>query len=956
MTDRAITVRISAVDSFSSVVDAYKRKMGEAETATKNVGDAAQQQGGKFKVFGTDIEEAMGYLAVGAIVKVGSELVNLGGQINVTQARFHALAGSGEGSLQVLRDATGGVISDFELMQTTASAIMTGIAKDATDAGRLINLGLSLGGTEGVEKLFQALRNQSYLVLDTVGISAGQVRELAEQYREAGMTSADAFNAAVVSVGEKTQASLGDAATAGITELGKFETWLDNFKNRYAENARDLAEIAAGAINNVVNGLGTQQHNESESGIRAQAILPGLRTGVANGLDEGFVNDYVTELLYSLAQNPEIAAQAELTGAQLSEWITLGLLSATPETISGAGGEAAMRQWLGTLTEEVFRQNQNITRGQDIVGQQLDQMRAGLTEIQAFAQRMQTEIPNFISEGGSNLLSRPWMDMATEAGQQVETIIGDNLRTVGGVEYFTGPIEEVDRLALRAEEALGQLELLNEDGSISDETLESYQALNDRLGNLRDKAQEGKDKVDELRESLRVLFGQSGGGAEGDITDQMVKYLEDMGVPQTTIEEYQSEADTRSGRQTELSQWFETEGKAILARILVEEGPEAAAQAQEAFVNNLAAAIAGGQPVAADPTAYTGYTPVATSATGTTFTIVGAPRPRTLLDQYNADEDSTPEGRARQLAEQFGVPVTPEMINNFGQLGRSLPDTPAEAGPIAYEMVASAWYAGDHPEPPQGQVVTDLPEFQQAVEEVQQLIIQSPTTMTPAPSGMTSLYGVQQWLAGQGQDYTIEELMGITGAGTPWGASPGTYTIPPRLVNTGELQQTVAGDAYQLRQQMFGQNMMPAGGAAAAMGGGETGVSLADASTTMQTSATSAGATATSAISWQDAVNLTRGGLDEINGVLPVTFGSTQKIAEQMEKTHNRAKDFRDVIDEVSKKVHPLVFEMEAKPKGIPDWMDEWLENGVLKVLANQGGSAATGDARSTPGITRVAS
>ena len=50
MAERSVTVRISATDNFSTVVDRYNQKMGTAETKTRDMGGASDVTKGKLVV------------------------------------------------------------------------------------------------------------------------------------------------------------------------------------------------------------------------------------------------------------------------------------------------------------------------------------------------------------------------------------------------------------------------------------------------------------------------------------------------------------------------------------------------------------------------------------------------------------------------------------------------------------------------------------------------------------------------------------------------------------------------------------------------------------------------------------------------------------------------------------------------------------------------------------------
>lgn len=231
---RDVTVRISATDNFSGVLGRYQREMGQAEQATRRNATAASGME-------TAVRNALGAVTLGAGIQFIGQMNEMGRQIGFVEARFEALAGGGEDALLRLRAQTGGVIDDFTLMRDATSLMMTGLAADAEEAGKLITLGFQLGGEEGVEALGRALRNQSIEMLDNIGISAAAVRELRNEYVQAGMDASQAFARATLEIGEQTRERLGGAATAAETSFGRLQTRIENA-------GQDVAEFFASGI------------------------------------------------------------------------------------------------------------------------------------------------------------------------------------------------------------------------------------------------------------------------------------------------------------------------------------------------------------------------------------------------------------------------------------------------------------------------------------------------------------------------------------------------------------------------------------------------------------------------------------------------------------------------------------------------------------------------------------
>ena len=219
-----VSVLIKARDTASRVVRRFQRGL----SATKKIAKAT----------------AAGVSAVTAsVVALGvaiGKTAERGNRILAVRAAFQRVGGD----IEQLRAATGGLISDFDLMVGMNSAIALGSARNTEEFGRLARVAQNLGRALGIdaqfalESLNTGISRQSKLYLDNLGI----------------ILDVDAANAAYA-------ASLGKSVDA----LSESERKLA-FRNAALQQAEAL-----------VNRLGVAEDNAGTAAERATVKLANLR-------------------------------------------------------------------------------------------------------------------------------------------------------------------------------------------------------------------------------------------------------------------------------------------------------------------------------------------------------------------------------------------------------------------------------------------------------------------------------------------------------------------------------------------------------------------------------------------------------------------------------------------------------------------------------------------------------
>jgi LysM repeat protein len=143
------------------------------------------------------------------LVNALADLNQLGAEANKVEVRFTRVAsvfGDTADMMGRFRAATGNVVTDTDLMAGSAKLFQMGLAQSGEEAAELLRIAVSLKDPftstgDAIENMALMLANQSYLRLDSLGISAAQVRERVDELKESGMEVEAAFSRAFAELG-----------------------------------------------------------------------------------------------------------------------------------------------------------------------------------------------------------------------------------------------------------------------------------------------------------------------------------------------------------------------------------------------------------------------------------------------------------------------------------------------------------------------------------------------------------------------------------------------------------------------------------------------------------------------------------------------------------------------------------------------------------------------------------
>lgn len=294
---RLNTTISKAIDKYTALGKVAPQAMQDLERATRRVEQPTNTLSTKAVAVGAAIGSAIGNVAVGAVAKLGQEMLTAaskGVQLASLVTSFDRLAAgigeTGDAMLGVTRGATKGLIADLNIMQSANKAMLLGLPVTSGEMAKLAQTAVVLGkamgqdATKSLEDLIVALGRSSPMILDNLGLTV-KVGEANEKYAATLGKSA----AALTDAEKKTafyRAAM-EAADAKTAQLGGIQLTLSD----------QLSRVTTG-IGNIVTGW-----------TRHLAQRPGL-----DGFLEGLGNK-----LNSIAAALDVASEAQRRFNALSE-------------------------------------------------------------------------------------------------------------------------------------------------------------------------------------------------------------------------------------------------------------------------------------------------------------------------------------------------------------------------------------------------------------------------------------------------------------------------------------------------------------------------------------------------------------------------------------------------------------------------------------------------------------
>lgn len=582
------------------------QNLGRMDDAQKR----AAQSGGTLENSFRRLQQAMELGIAGAALQkvkgIAEDMYELGSANRVTTSTFEELTGGGQAAvrmLDLLRDRTGGIINDFQLMQGASKYLSMGLGETQGEIATLIDMAVKLGGAMGndattsIENFALLLANESVLRLDTFGISSERVLTRMEELQASGqaLNSSQAFRMAVMEEGANSLDRLGDAATAAETPLARLQTRVENiaaaFSSGFATGVDTLLALA--------EGLDTYTRARMDINERATMLF-----GDPGGQ---YINGHIEPVPFS----PEQLRVAELSfmvEEQMRQAVT-GAVTWVADEISRLAAEQAAIAANGGIPPETPEQ-------------------AAWRRQTAY----QTELNTMFGA------SRPYWDDYPIVRPDGYWSVGQSFN-----QQYMLPSEaeglraQADAYALRVEE----LQALLDDGLIDEATLEGFESMAQWAERTADEAERAAKAYQDL--TLSQAFGE---GARspliGDLSSQFLDFMRGMEMPEADFAKLEDTILLASGQVTEASIVFRDQVLPLVQAIFESQGAGAAAEALanlEQFLQE--AALAGYTPeqIAAALPSQTGYVQYGSGAPGRTFTVNPGDTPGGIAAQYGMTLD-----------------------------------------------------------------------------------------------------------------------------------------------------------------------------------------------------------------------------------------------------------------------------------------------------------------------------
>jgi len=129
-----------------------------------------------------------------------------------------------------LKGATGGLISDMELMASATDFMTLGLVKTHDEAVRLTSVAGQLG--MNMNQLVLTLTNQTMMRFDALGVATDGFKEKVKALTDTGMNANDAFNEAFLQQAEEQIEKVGSIADGSAASFLRMEAAVKNLANK----------------------------------------------------------------------------------------------------------------------------------------------------------------------------------------------------------------------------------------------------------------------------------------------------------------------------------------------------------------------------------------------------------------------------------------------------------------------------------------------------------------------------------------------------------------------------------------------------------------------------------------------------------------------------------------------------------------------------------------------------
>lgn len=275
-----------SMEAAEARAKALRQELGQGETVTKQSGLRWTEMKAKLDL------ASQAFQTVKQVAAEVWQTVGEGAQLELAEARFEKLAGSigasSDSILQKFSAATGGMISNAEMVANASQIISLGLAGNETDVVRLGNVVSQLG--LDMSQVILTFANDSKMRLDALGLSITDVEARTKAYTDTGMAMSQAFDLAVLDALEAKLELIGSAADTTAGDMLKVEAAWANITD---EGKKFVALQAGPAVSELADTIG-ELNTRTEQGLSPFSnlvlVVGKLNTAVGGWGGEGFLN------------------------------------------------------------------------------------------------------------------------------------------------------------------------------------------------------------------------------------------------------------------------------------------------------------------------------------------------------------------------------------------------------------------------------------------------------------------------------------------------------------------------------------------------------------------------------------------------------------------------------------------------------------------------------------------
>jgi len=302
-----------------------ERGMNRVRGELTNTGKATKDSGRNFTEMASKLsvaQQALGMTANAAKQVWG--ILEEGAAINLAADRFDNLSASigttSEAIMSGLSAATGGMVSNAELMASATSMISLGLAKTQAEVIDIVSLSSQLGWDQ--QQLVLTLANNSTMRLDALGLSMEDVKNRAKALEAQGYSTDKAFDMAVIEAGKAKLEMLGSAADTGAGAMQRLTVETENAKTAMMSFIAMRSEGAILGLANTIDAAGEATERGHSNLRNFLVILNEIDKTGGMGNGEGMFG--------GLIENLE-ASESAAVGAATADRALMASLAATAQ-------------------------------------------------------------------------------------------------------------------------------------------------------------------------------------------------------------------------------------------------------------------------------------------------------------------------------------------------------------------------------------------------------------------------------------------------------------------------------------------------------------------------------------------------------------------------------------------------------------------------------------------------